>query len=61
MVRVAGGGWRVLTAPRKITGYAITKRDGLRHGLRQAMDRDGGRGVSPAAMLEYGAAPSGSG
>jgi len=39
------------TAPAKITGYAID-RDGFRHGLHQAISRDGGLGVSPQAMLD---------
>jgi RHS repeat-associated protein len=38
-------------APRKITGYAVD-RDGVRHGLAQAIARDAGRGVSPRAMLD---------
>lgn len=38
-------------APGRITGYAIN-RGGVRHGLEQAMGRNGGRGVSPRAMLD---------
>jgi RHS repeat-associated protein len=38
------------SAPTRITGYAVG-RDGTRHGLHQAISRDGGRGVSPQAIL----------
>ena len=38
-------------APTRITGYAASA-SGVRHGLMQAISRDGGRGVSPTAMLE---------
>jgi len=47
----AEGAEEAATAPTKITGYAIG-RDGSRHGLQQAISRDGGRGVSPQAMLD---------
>jgi hypothetical protein len=46
----AEGVGAALTAPTRITGYAVG-RDGVRHGIHQAISRDGGRGVSPQAIL----------
>lgn len=48
---IRGFAGRRLAAPKRITGFAIG-RDGRRHGLHQAVARDGGRGVSPRAMLD---------
>ena len=42
---------KAATAPTKITGYAVSG-DGSRHGLHQAISRDGGRGVAPQAILD---------
>jgi hypothetical protein len=35
----------------RVTGYAVNS-DGIRHGLQQAIGRDGGRGVAPWAMVD---------